>query len=269
MSNDEDNVLTRYLRDLNAKDRSKSFDEVVDYLVVDKKTRRILALLREEHGITTREEIPPSLPRYEKGAETELERDYFPDYTLRKGGMEVQIFLKQQGSSDGFCLTREELKAYSMVCMNNPKSDAVIIVWTSSPDFSSIKLEPLEIKKMLDEKEDEIYTWEEGETTPFQENVINFFDKELSGWRVPEYKMGARLEEKIDVIAIFNSMLDKVFKRRKRGRRPRLLHRREALKDFSKKDLEKMQKLFEAYIKGQIKAEDIQRRIRNLAQLTK
>lgn len=225
MADKKKEILSRHLREVKAKRKSKSFSTLVNRLRLEQEFRNLLVALREE-GIFSQEVLPSLLPV------EEIERT--PDFILWKHNIKMPIFLIPH--ENGNIISRNTLRDYLIFLMETDY-EVVAGVWMSLPSFPCRIFRIIDIERKL-RNEGETFVIEN--LSAFKPCIVEFFSERAPIWPVPRYEKIPALEKPELVSEAFESKFREVVKREAKRRTPRLPHRKKAIRDISDEDLNKI-----------------------------
>lgn len=240
-------ILSRHLREVKAKRKSKSFNSLTKRLRLEQEFRNTLAFLKE-NGIAF-QEILPSLVSDKKA-------EFTPDFMMWKHDVKVPIFLIEYDEEEGeYNISRDELADY-LSLLKKTDHDIVMAVWMLSLSFPCRVFKMADIEKRL-ESEDERFVI--SDVSPFKQRVLDYFDEKILVLPVVKFKKIPKLRKPERLLRSFESTLRETIRTEVKSRRPRLTHRKEAIADISDKDLNKICSLIGKYFMGELGAKDVVR----------
>lgn len=252
MANEKKEILSRYLREEKAKRKSKSFNTLVKRLRLEQEFRNILLALKENE--ISFQEVLPSLVSKKKFECT-------PDFIIWKHDVKVPIFLIGHEEGAKYGILRNELFDY-LSFLKKTDYDVIAAIWMSPPSFPCKIFKIVDIKKKIKSKDKHfVFT----DVSPFKQRILNVFLEKAPIWEVPQYEKLPELEKPERLLKTFESTFKEMVRREAKRRRPRLPHRKEALRNISDEDLDKISLLFRKYFKGEIGVKDLARLLKKLA----
>ena len=222
----EENMLSNFLREMRADQKTKSFDEMAQRLIAEREIRRFLSTLKDE-GFIVQENFDDSI---------------MFDFLLRKYEKEVLILLKYE--KNRFILSKQEITIFHDTLRLNSLSEGIIVVWTLREAFSSVYLSALKLNKLLS-KDVNTFSFS-AEIQPLKKCIFDTFSKPES--LVSELKF----KEKTKVLEADRLMLSSTFKENLlksfqdlKKRRYRLSYKKKAIESFTFQDLQLLENVFE------------------------
>jgi len=246
--NSRENMISRYLDELKAKEESESFEELEIRLRSIKMIRDILNDLKNENIFNT-----------------ELTQLYFedenmlkPDFIIHKNDINIPLFLKYYDEEINFLISNEELTFYKNYLKNSDYLK-IIISWTMPPNFPSKTFTIFEIANIL--KAEMII---EKPVKNLKEIIFQIINEEYKILPIisPELTKNLQTENMLDLLintckSEFNNTLKK--------KRPRLHYKVNALNNINHTDVNRICLYLEQYFNNDIDQDEF---IKNIESLT-
>lgn len=190
-----EDTLTQFLHEIKASRKSKSVNQIVNRIQIERTFGNRVEKLRGE-GYNIHENI------------IDKEIDY--DYIIRKGMCEVLLFLLDEDKK--YIITRQQIEKYIKTLSKSNISEAICLVWLKKPLFYSIVLTYSELYKLF-RKEINDYSFL-NQVTPFEEKIRTYFLVRLKSFKYSVTKVPEM--EKVKIVSIFKKYLIKEFEKEKK-----------------------------------------------------
>jgi len=256
MADEEKDLLKRHLREIKAKSKSKTFHDLVTRMRAEQEFRRTLDSLREK--IDAQEILPSLAPEREK-------IEYPPDFILWKNEFRIPVFLIETLEEKKCSILRSRIEDF-LEYLKRTDLTEMVIVWMLPPGFPSISLRIEDIEKKVKSAE-ESFTFEA--VRPFKEVITESIQEKISVWPVPKREEIPQIKEPQALLKTIESTFRETFEKEVKRRRPRLSFKKEALRNITEQEREKICSIIEDYIKGKLSLEDFGRSFRALAKTSR
>lgn len=253
MADKKEEILSRHLREVKAKRKTRSFNSLVKRLKLEQEFRNILVALKENE--ISWQEVLPSLVSKKKV-------EFEPDFVVWKYDVKVPLFLIEHEKEDGYTISRNELVDY-LSFLKKTDYDIVAAVWMSSPSFPCKMLKIVDIEQRAKgENEHVVFK----DVDPFQQRILKFFLEKAPVWPVLKYERIPKLEKPERLLEIFEYMFRETVSREVKKRKPRLAYRKEAIEDISHEDLDNICLVVTKYFKGELGVKNVAKSLTNLVE---
>jgi len=244
-----------YLEEIKAKEKSKSYKQMMEYIIATNKIREILDDFSAK-GIRYEETIPP-LKNYKSEIE---EKIFVPDFKISYEDVGALLFIKNFNEvTNQIEIHKNDLDGYYSSLKNVMEAVFVIVTFISAPEFPSISLTDVILKDSL-EKEELIIDLTKAK--PLKEVLSDFVNKHSA----IDWMTTSRLEEPereskesiryTNLLQQFEQFLNEEYASMKRSKRHDI--RRLAIEKITEKDQEILKDVFQSILTDKSSPKDLQ-----------
>ncbi len=176
------------------------------------------------------------------------------DFTLRRFEKEILVSLKYE--ENAALLSKQELLALNEILGKNLSSEGIVVVWISKPNYPSIYLSGLNLRKLL--SEDRVTFSFHNELKPLKECILSIFKNLVS--LVIDSTRGKGSEtvegDRIKLRQSFAEILgDELQKMKNKGLSKYSL---KAIEEFSVEDMNRLEHIFEMALEEEFDLEALE-----------
>jgi hypothetical protein len=240
----EDEIITKYLEEIKAKEKSSSIIEYGERIISEKQIRHILDSIKKE-GIHSDEII---------AMKNEHEGKMKPDFILYKNEIKVPLFLIYY--KEKMLLNNSKLKEILNVFLETDYTN-IIISFMKYPEIPSIMIKNTEYNRLINKN---TYVFKNNELTDLEVLIIDFFRER--DYQIPLDTI--KIESKFEIDQIMDSFIQECNKSINLGmgkRSPSTPYKREALNDINKLDIEIFCDLLKEYLLNYIDDLDLMNKL--------
>jgi len=235
---DKNDLISRYLADIKAKRRSKSFEEYELKMRCERRIKQIFTELQNEK-IIYNEVLPKS--------------DYFiePDFNIQRGDITIAVILKSKGEQDPYIVTKDEIFSYKQI-LSKLNYMYLIVAWMILPNFPSMSLDLSYIEEALTKNQFPIIS---DDLIDFKEEILNLVHHEAPTLLSISPQTSREIVSENMLMAL-KEICNKTFKMELKSKRPRLVYKKRALRSISNMDVDKICHYIEKVFEGELSDSD-------------